>query len=148
MDDVQGDETEELCSDSEESISNQGIVQNDAVIGLDDIILSEDTIQENEHHRSQDEEMKGVTAERADREEVERIYQNYSEPQGQVEEAKLHPSETESDGEDEGIGLDGNELDGINRRGEELIEEQEELNQAADRTAIMEEGSFVHFMFL
>lgn len=138
---VQGDAIvdNDMSSGSEEMITEQNTVKKDEVVGLDDIILSEGPVlQENEQHRNQVEEIKGIE-ERTDMEE-ERTAQDYSESQKQLKEAELDSTETQVDDEDEGIGLDGNELDDINRR-EELEEELYPAADAADSTAIIEEGS-------
>lgn len=133
---VQGDAIvdNDMSSGSEEMITEQNTVKKDEVVGLDDIILSEDPVlQENEQHRNQVEEIKGIE---------ERTAQDYSESQKQLKEAELDSTETQVDDEDEGIGLDGNELDDINRR-EELEEELYPAADAADSTAIIEEGSYM-----
>lgn len=140
---VQGDAIadNDMSSGSEEMITEQNTVKKDEVVGLDDIILSEGPVlQENEQHRNQVEEIKGIE-ERTDMEE-ERTAQDYSESQKQLKEAELDSTETQVDDEDEGIGLDGNELDDINRR-EELEEELYPAADAADSTAIIEEGSYM-----
>lgn len=140
---VQGDAIvdNDMSSGSEEMVTEQNTVKKDEVVGLDDIILSEGPVlQENEQHRNQVEEIKGIE-ERTDMEE-ERTAQDYSESQKQLKEAELDSTETQVDDEDEGIGLDGNELDDINRR-EELEEELYPAADAADSTAIIEEGSYM-----
>lgn len=140
---VQGDAIvdNDMSSGSEEMITEQNTVKKDEVVGLDDIILSGGPVlQENEQHRNQVEEIKGIE-ERTDMEE-ERTAQDYSESQKQLKEAELDSTETQVDDEDEGIGLDGNELDDINRR-EELEEELYPAADAADSTAIIEEGSYM-----
>lgn len=128
-----------MSSGSEEMLTEQSTVKRDEVVGLDDIILSEEPVlQEDEQHRNQVEEMKGIE-ETTDMEE-ERTAQNYSELQKQLKEAELDRTGTQVDDEDEGIGLDGNDLDDINRR-EELQEELYPATDTADRTGIREEGS-------
>lgn len=128
-----------MSSGSEEMLTEQSTVNKDQVVGLDDIILSEEPVlQEDEQHRNQVEEMKGIE-ETTDMEE-ERTAQNYSELQKQLKEAELDRTGTQVDDEDEGIGLDRNDLDDINRR-EELQEELYPATNTADRTAIREEGS-------
>lgn len=128
-----------MSSGSEEMLTEQSTVNKDQVVGLDDINLSEEPVlQEDEQHRNQVEEMKGIE-ETTDMEE-ERTAQNYSELQKQLKEAELDRTGTQVDDEDEGIGLDRNDLDDINRR-EELQEELYPATDTADRTAIREEGS-------
>lgn len=138
---IQGDAImdNDMTSGSEETLTEQSTVKRDEVVGLDDIILSEEPeLQEDKQHRNQVEEMKGIE-ERTDMEE-ERTAQDYSESQKQPKEAELDSTEIQVDDEDEGIGLDGNELDDINRR-EKLQEELYPATDIADRTAIREEGS-------
>ena len=133
------DETEDnkilMSSGSDESIAEQGITENDAVIGLDDIILSEGTIKENEEQNSQDEEMKGVTTEITHTDNGQHAASSYIEPQEPTKET----TETEADDEDEGIGLDGNELDDINRTKDLEEESSSAVNEKT--AAIVEEGS-------
>lgn len=115
---------------SEEISTDQSTVKRGEV-GLDDIILSEKPLlQEDEHHRNQVAEIKGIE---------ERSAQDYSGSQKQLKEAELDSTETEVVDEYEGIGLDGNELDDIDRR-EELQEDLYPATKDADRTAIGEEG--------
>jgi len=138
---IQGDAVVDnsMSSGSEEMLTEQSTVKRDEVVGLDDIILSEEPVlQKDEQHRNQVEEMKGIE-ETTDMEE-ERTAQNYSELQKQLKEAELDHTGTQVDDEDEGIGLDRNDLDDINRR-EELQEELYPATNTADRTAIREEGS-------
>lgn len=138
---IQGDAImdNDMTSGSEEMLTEQSTVKRDEVVGLDDIILSEEPeLQEDKQHRNQVEEMKGIE-ERTDMEE-ERTAQDYSESQKQPKEAELDSTEIQVDDEDEGIGLDGNELGDINRR-EKLQEELYPATDIADRTAIREEGS-------
>ena len=130
----------DMTAGSEEMLTEQSTVKRDEVVGLDDIMLSEEPeLQEDEQHRNQVDEMKGIE-ERTDVEE-ERTAQDYSESQKQPKEAGLDSTELQVDNEDEGINLDGNELDDINRR-EELQEELYPATDIADRTAIREEGSY------
>jgi len=139
--DIQGDAFVDkgLSSGSEEMLIEQSTAKGDEVVGLDDIILSEEPVlQEEEQHRNQVEEMKDLD-ERTDKEE-ERTAQDYSGSQEQLKEAELDSIETLGDDEDEGIGLDGNELDDIKRR-EELQEELYPATDPADSTAIREEGT-------
>ena len=140
--DIQGDAIvdNEMTSGSEEMLTEQSTVKRDEVVGLDDIMLSEEPgLQEDEQHRNQVDEMKGIE-ERTDMAE-ERTAQDYSESQKQPKEAGLDSTELQVDNEDEGIGLDGNELDDINRR-EELQDELYPATDIADRTAIREEGRY------
>lgn len=142
MDAVQGDAIMDngKFTGSEEMSTDQSTVKRGEVVGLDDIILSEKPLlQEDGHHRNQVEEIKGIE---------ERSAQDYSGSQKQPKEAELDSTETEVVDEDEGIGLDGNELDDINRR-EELQEDLYPATKDADRTAIGEGGSYVSLlMFL
>lgn len=134
-----GTEDKDMYSGIEKSIAEQG--ENDAVVGLDDIILSEDTIQEDEQHSSHDDEIKGVTTEITDTDDGQLTALDDSELQKQTKDTKLDSAETEVDYEDEGIGLDGNELDDVNIR-EDL---EEELSPAAaGMTAITDEGRTTH----
>ena len=140
--DIQGDAIvdNEMTSGSEEMLTEQSTVKRDEVVGLDDIMLSEEPgLQEDEQHRNQVDEMKGIE-ERTDMAE-ERTAQDYSESQKQPKEAGLDSTELQVDNEDEGIGLDGNELGDINRR-EELQDELYPATDIADRTAIRAEGSY------
>jgi len=134
-----------MSSGSEDMLTEPSTVKGDEVVGLDDIILSEEPVlQEQEQHRNQVEKMESID-ERTDMEE-ERTAEDYSESQKQLKEAELDSTETEVvDDDDEGIGLDGNELDDIKRR-EELQEEFYPATEPADRTVIREQGSYVYFM--
>ena len=150
LDVVQGDETvHEARSDSEESTADQGTTQNEAAIALDDIVLTDDTVEGDEQRTSQEEDMKGSdagylaterkeTSSRAGRDEGDAEMGDTG-GEAQVgstpvmtEEADVEQREARSDEEDEGIGLDGEELDDNEK-------EEEELNRA-DGTAAMEEG--------
>ena len=144
----QRDETEgngiAYIGSSQESIDEHGIMEDDAVLGLDDIILSEDAIQENEQYSSQDEEMKGVTTEMTGTDHGQPASLDHSELQTQVKETELpNPTEiAEVDYEDEGIGLDGNELDDVNELDINRRDNLEEgLSPAADRKSIRDDGS-------
>ena len=121
-------------------------------IALDDIVLTDDTVEGDEQRTSQEEDMEGIdaghlaterkeTSSRAGRDEGDAEMgdtggeaQVGSEPV-MTEEADVEQREARSDEEDEGIGLDGEELDDNVRQ-----EEEEELNQA-DGTAAVEEGN-------
>ena len=138
---VQGDEMMDngLFSGTKEMLTERSTVKGDEVVVLDDIISSEEPLlQGDEHLGNHDEEMKGIE-ERTDMEK-EITAQDYSESQKQLQEAELDSTETQVDDVDEGIGLDGNELDDINRR-EELQEDLYPATNAAVRTAIREEGT-------
>lgn len=141
----------EEASSSEDSIADQGVTQGDAAVALDDIILNDDTAQGDIKDTTQDSEMEDNAEDLATEGEetlsraeggvtgVE-IGSNEGAAQAQkeplmTEEADVEPRESREDDEDEGIGLDGEELDDNSRH-----EEEEESNQA-DGTVIPEEGN-------
>ena len=157
---VQGDETvpqPEVHSASEDSIEDQGVAQNNEIIALDDIVLSDDTVQGIGEPTSQGDEMGGSDAEHLTTERKE-TSSRAEEGEGDAEmgstegeehadngpvmtdEAELEPGEGRSDDEDEGIGLDGEELDDIGRQ-----ETEEELNQGG-ATAALEQGNYIYHM--
>ena len=155
---VQGDETvPEVHSASEDSIEDREVTQSNEVIALDDIVLSDDTVQGIEQPTSEGDEMGGLHAEHlaTEREETssraeggegdaemgsaEGVTQADKEPVI-TEEAEVEPGEGRSDDEDEGIGLEGEELNDIGRQ-----ETEEELNQGGG-TAAMEQGSHLHYI--
>ena len=147
-------------STGEESIVDQGITQNDGVIALDDIVLSsDDTMQD--QHASQDEKMESnddaeqlitereETSLRVDKETAEGVErddemvdntEDVTQADGEpvmTEQADVEPREMRSENGDEGIGLDGEELDDNTKQ-----DTGEELNQA-EGAAAMEEGSYI-----
>ena len=157
LDVVQGDETvPEVRSASEDSIEGQEVTQGNGVIALDDIVLSDDTVQGIEQPTSEGDEMGGFDAEHlaterketssraeggegdAEMGSAEGVTQADKEPVI-TEEAESEPGEGRSDDEDEGIGLEGEELDDIGRQ-----ETKEELNQGGG-TAALEQGSHLHY---
>lgn len=155
---VQGDETvPEVRSASEDSLEDQEVTQSNEVIALDDIVLSDNTVQGIEQPTSEGDEMGGLdvehlaterkeTSSRAEGGEedaemgsAEGVTEADKEPVI-TEEAELEPGEGRSDDEDEGIGLEGEELDDIGRQ-----ETEEELNQGGG-TAAMEQGSHLRYI--
>lgn len=155
---VQGDETvPEVRSASEDSLEDQEVTQSNEVIALDDIVLSDNTVQGIEQPTSEGDEKEGLdvehlaterkeTSSRAEGGEedaemgsAEGVTEADKEPVI-TEEAELEPGEGRSDDEDEGIGLEGEELDDIGRQ-----ETEEELNQGGG-TAAMEQGSHLHYI--
>ena len=126
-------EEQKECSGSEESIEDQDMMQNDGVVAIDDIILSEDTMQDNKQQSTQGEDMKDEhTLETMER--TEGHAEDYSEPQKQMEKAEIDCTETEVDDEDEGIGVDEGEVD--------ITDNTEAVD---DSMAVTEEGNLNYY---
>ena len=153
---VKGDNNEEEAhSESEEFIAGQGVLQNEAVIALDDIVLTDDTIQGDDKQGNQDKNMEDVGAEVAMTERKETSVEagggkldngaDLVAPLGDTElVGKEETGASRNIGrayEDEGISLDGEELDATKKQ-----ENEGELSQADDRVAV-EEGAIALKVF-
>lgn len=147
---------EEAHSESEESIAGKGLLQNDAVIALDDIVLTDDTIHGDDKQGNQDENMEDVGAEVAMTERNETSAKagggeldNGADLVAPLGDTAVLVGKEETgasqnigyDEEDEGISLDGEELDATKKQ-----ENVGELSQADDRVAV-EEGTIALKVF-
>ena len=153
---VKGDKNEEEAhSESEEFVAGREVLQNDAVIALDDIVLTDDTIQGDDKQGNQDKNMEDVGAEVAMTERKETSVEarggelddgaDLVAPLGDtVLVGKEETGASQNIGhaeEDEGISLDGEELDATKKQ-----ENEGELSQADDRVAV-EEGTIAVKVF-
>ena len=148
----------EEASSSEDSIADQGVTLGDTVVALGDIVLNDDTAQGDVQDTTQDGDMEDDAEDLATEGE-----ETSSRAEGGVtgvqigsakgatqadkellmtEEADVEHGESRSDDEDEGIGLDGEELDDNSRQ------EGEEGSNQTDGTVITEEGNHLQYIAL